>query len=133
MTLYAKAYNENPRRGPYFSIPSSPGRVVAFHGNVARLTSDADIHACALDAAIVIEVERDWSEYVHAVYDPLGTRAQARLVEPHTPLEPAVAEADPGALTMPNGHKLDCECVFCERIRRSWKDVSEQVIAPAGA
>lgn len=77
--ILARAYNEKPGRGPNFSVPSSPGRRVEFHGNMAHLTTDADIQAVMSDPYVTIEPEGDWFERVLMIQRSLGENGHATV------------------------------------------------------
>lgn len=71
--ILAHAYLTGTRGGSY-AIPSSPGRMVSFVANYARLMTDADVHAALMHDGTQVEFEPDQHDRVIPYLQGCGTR-----------------------------------------------------------
>lgn len=60
-------------RGGSYAIPSSPGRMLPFIANYARLDSPADVHAALMHDGTQVEFEEDQHDRVIGYLEGCGT------------------------------------------------------------
>lgn len=70
--ILGHAYLTGTRGGSY-AIPSSPGRMLPFVNNYARLDSPADVHAALMHEGTQVEFEEDQHDRVIGYLEGCGT------------------------------------------------------------